>query len=94
MKTAVIPAHIKEAERAANVPQLHLHAMRNFCATKLMKAGLDMRKIQIHLGHRSIESTQRYTHMMSSEVQGEVYEIYSRVREPDFFRIVEEIVYD
>jgi len=56
-----------------------------------MKSGVDMRKIQIHLGHASIESTQRYTHLMSAEVQMEIYEIYSRVREPDFFESEEAI---
>ena len=91
MGTSVIRALIKEAGKAANVPQLHPHALRHYCATQLMKSGVDMRKIQVHLGHASIQSTQRYTHMMSQDVQAEIYEIYSRVREPDFFENEEAI---
>ena len=91
LKSAVIRKLVKEAGIAAGIPQLHPHALRHYCATTLLKSGLDMRKIQIHLGHRSIESTQRYTHLLSSDVQVEVYELYSSVRVPDFFESEEAI---
>ncbi len=91
LRTAVVRSLVKEAGKAANVPQLHPHALRHYCATQLMKSGIDLRKIQIHLGHASIQSTQRYTHMLSQDVQAEIYEIYSRVREPDFFENEEAI---
>lgn len=85
LKAAVIRQHVKEAGIASGMPQLHPHALRHFCATRLLKSGIDMRKVQIHLGHSSIQSTQRYTHLLSSDVQGEIYDLYSRVREPYFF---------
>jgi site-specific recombinase XerD len=44
-----------------------------------------MRKVQIHLGHADIHSTQLYAHLLSSEIQWEIYDLYSRVRTPDFF---------
>ena len=91
LKPAVIRKLVKEAGIAAGVAQLHPHAMRHYCATRLLKMGVDMRKVQIHLGHGSIKSTQRYTHMLSSDVQGEIYDLYSGVREHDFFEYEEAI---
>ena len=71
LKPEVVKKLITDAVKAAGVPQLHPHAMRHYCATRLLKMGVDMRKVQIHLGHGSIKSTQRYIHMLSSDVQGE-----------------------
>ena len=85
LKPAVVRKLIKEAGVAAGVPQLHPHSMRHYCATKLLKSGVDMRKVQIHLGHGSIKSTQWYTHMLSADVQGEIYDLYKGVQEHDFF---------
>lgn len=94
LKPAVVRTFVKEAGKAAGVPELRPHSLRHFCATRLLKASLDMRKVKIHLGHASIQSTQIYTHMMSSDVHAEIYEIYgslSWVREPDFFEIREAV---
>lgn len=91
LKPAVVRTFIKEAGKAAGVPELHPHSLRHFCATRLLKRGIDMRKVQIHLGHASIQSTQLYTHMMSSDIQAEIYEVYSSVREHDFFEYKEAI---
>ena len=91
LKPAVVRKLVKEAGIASGVPQLHPHAMSHYCATRLLKMGVDMRKVQVHLGHGSIKSTQRYTHMLSSDVQGEIYDLYSGVQEHDFFEYEEAI---
>ncbi|MCL4448050.1 MAG: hypothetical protein M1163_06645 [Candidatus Thermoplasmatota archaeon] len=41
---------------------------------------LDIRMVQIHLGHRSLRTTQRYTHVTQEEVAEQV-----RGRLADFF---------
>ena len=54
---------------------LHPHELRHSFATKMLERGADLRLIQEILGHRSINSTQIYTHLSQKEITAE-YEKY------------------
>lgn len=55
--------------RKAGVKGVTAHTLRHTCATHFLDAGADTRFIQEVLGHSSISSTQRYTHLSGIKMQ-------------------------
>ena len=77
-KTTIHKALKSACEKSAITKNVSCHTLRHSYATQLMTDGVDIRIIQILLGHKSIRTTMIYLHMTEGAKQ-QVYAVINNI---------------
>lgn len=67
---------IEKLGRRAGIKGLHPHSLRHLLATTWVNKGLDVRKLQLLLGHASVSTTMEYVYRSLEELRAEYEKLW------------------
>jgi site-specific recombinase XerD len=68
------------AKKAGIKKHITPHMFRHSIATHLLAAGKNLRTIQIMLGHKDIDTTQIYTHVVTNDIRNATKDMFKRMQ--------------
>jgi integrase/recombinase XerD len=81
MHNSALNAVVKLWAKSSRIrKKISCHTLRHSMATHLLRCGADIRHIQVLLGHASLSSTERYTHVEIHDLQEVVKRAHPRGR--------------
>lgn len=75
----VVRYHVAKARDAMGLPKVTFHKLRHSAASAMLNRGVQLRTIGMVLGHRSIQSTNRYSHLEVEQARLALGKIGSKV---------------
>ena len=69
-KNGILRTHWDRAITHLKLDDVVIHTLRHTCASRLVQRGVDLRRVQQWMGHRSIQTTLRYAHLAPSDLLG------------------------
>ena len=76
----IVTAAARRAGLADEGGRVFPHALRHSCGTHLIQSGIDIRYVQVHLGHASPVTTEVYTHVTAAHLRGDFDRAHPRAR--------------
>lgn len=77
-RTMILIMLKRQAAEAGIQKTISPHTLRHSFATELLRGGADLRVIQTLLGHESVETTEIYTHLDTSQLRQEILNHHPR----------------
>jgi site-specific recombinase XerD len=73
-----------DAVSRADIEDFHFHDLRHTFASRLVMAGVDLRSVQILMGHKTISMTLRYSHLAPEHLRKAVQSLDFRKKSHQF----------